>query len=131
MSSGVLVRQALARGESRRAASVLERMRDGERVSAVLSRLGVHLDEASLGRSRDGPYVYYRVEPDREGSLAGRYRVVVEAAANESDAVAEVVTAFDRLTTGEPECAEFWPPVNGRDDAPTRGASNGSCSTED
>lgn len=107
MSSGILVRQSLTRGESHRAASVLTRMQTEEGVSAVLSRLGLYLAGAALGRSRDGPYVYYRMESGGEGGLVGRYEAVVDAAAEETDAVAEVVTAFDRLTEGAPESAEF------------------------
>lgn len=110
MSSGILVRQSLTRGESHRAASVLTRMQEEEGVSVVLSRLGLYLAGAALGRSRDGPYVYYRMEPGGEGGLVGRYEAVVDAAADETDAVAEVVTAFDRLTEGAPESAEFRSP---------------------
>lgn len=132
MASGVLVRQALARGESHRAASVLSRIQGAEGVSAALCWLGVHLAEASLGRSGDGPYVYYRIEPDREGSLAGRYRAVVAAVADEADAVAEVVTAFDRLVVGDPESAEFRPLAGGDTvDEPPRPGSNDSCPGED
>jgi hypothetical protein len=76
-------------------------------VSAVLRRLGVHLSEARLGRSSSGPYVYYRIDPGHEGGLAGRYRALVEAVGDEADPVAEVVTAFDHLTVGAPESAEF------------------------
>lgn len=133
MSSGVLVRQSLVRGESHRAATVLARMRDVEGVSEVLSRLGVHLASATLGRSRDGPYVYYRIEPDREGGLAGRYEAVVDAARDERDAVAEVVTAFDRLAEGPPESAEFgqWSDDTDAERPSSDRTSDDSCPAED
>ncbi|MFC7227307.1 hypothetical protein N0B31_07825 [Salinirubellus salinus] len=78
MSSGVLVRQALARGESHRTASVLTRM----------------------------------------------------------EQVADVVTAFDHLTVGAPESAEFgprgteWRDPTG-DSSTGRGSSEHSRPTED
>jgi len=107
MGRGVPVRQALVRGESRRAASVLSRLAELDEAAAVRSRLGVHLTDASLGRSSDGPYVYYRIELDRGGGLAGRYRALVDAAAEESDAFAATIRTFDRLTDGDPVSAEF------------------------
>jgi hypothetical protein len=107
MGRGVLVRQALVRGESRRAASVLSRLEELDEPAAVLSRLGVNLADAYLGRSSDGPYVYYRVEPDRDGGLAGRYRALVDAAAEESEAFVAAILTFDRLTDGDPVSAEF------------------------
>ena len=132
MSSGILVRQSLTRGESHRAASVLTRMQE-EDVSAVLSRLGLYLAGAALGRSRDGPYVYYRMESGGEGGLVGRYEAVVDAAAEETDAVAEVVTAFDRLTQGAPESAEFRSPSvdTGTERSAADGTSDSSRPAED
>jgi hypothetical protein len=105
--SGVLVRQALTSGESRRAASVLSRMREVAEMSAVRHRLGVCLTDATLGRSSDGPYVYYRIEPDRDGAVAGRSRAVLKTAADQFDAIAEVVNTYNRLTEGTPIGAEF------------------------
>jgi hypothetical protein len=131
MSSGVLVRQPLVRGESRRAASVLSRMQEVDGTSAVLHRLGVHLTEAVLGRSSDGPYVYYRIEPDRDGAVSGRYRAVVEAAADEPDAVAEVVSAYDRLAAGDPVTAEFAPVPDGVPEDSGTPTRNDSCPAED
>jgi hypothetical protein len=131
MGHGVRMRQALIRGENRRAASVLSWLEEFDQGASGRSRLGVHLTDVSLGRSGDVPYVYYRGEPDRDGGFAGRYRALVDAAVEESDVFAAAIRAFDRLTDGAFVSAEF------RADRPVRetdtdiAARHGSPCAED